>query len=296
MSRKEAWEELKGDLRVLKDWLIRHMPVLLLNILAAVFSGLVGLSEKLFPGRAWVPVACFVASVVFLSLASWATNRREGKTIDLRAQIRDRERDVDSLKRDIGALEGQDRNTRRALNRMLTAFAERMLIKVEAQKDPCIRATLYGSIRLDDGRYRFVPLARKSHNPTLERIGRKSYPDDEGFIQDVWEKGATTWRAASKTERGCRSEFVNRFNMPEGTVRALTMIPNAMAGIRLDDADGKHVGMLILESNNEEDTNFLIDHLDVLQQDDGMVACVSEAIGSLGSNYLETLAQSGKGA
>lgn len=221
---------------------------------------------------AWTLMA---VSTIMLILAVWGTRRNYDEVQQFKNEVNARDEEIESLK---GTIES------------LNTFAKRILINVGAKKNSHIRVTLYGCKPSIGGRHVFVPLARSSHNPQLERMGRKSYPDDEGFIRQVWENGADTWKSVSKTEKGRKTEFVNKFKMPMSTVEKLTMIPCSMAGIRLDDTDGKKLGLLILESDDEKNMNYLIDRLDELNEEQGMLMCVSEAIGSLGP-YLEVLAK-----
>lgn len=214
-------------------------------------------------------------STIMLILAVWGTRRNYDEVQQFKNEVNARDEEIESLK---GTIES------------LNTFAKRILINVGAKKNSHIRVTLYGCKPSIGGRHVFVPLARSSHNPQLERMGRKSYPDDEGFIRQVWENGADTWKSVSKTEKGRKTEFVNKFKMPMSTVEKLTMIPCSMAGIRLDDTDGEKLGLLILESDDEKNMNYLIDRLDELNEEQGMLMCVSEAIGSLGP-YLEVLAK-----
>lgn len=221
---------------------------------------------------AWTLMA---VSTIMLILAVWGTRRNYDEVQQFKNEVNARDEEIESLK---GTIES------------LNTFAKRILINVGAKKNSHIRVTLYGCKPSIGGRHVFVPLARSSHNPQLERMGRKSYPDDEGFIRQVWENGADTWKSVSKTEKGRKTEFVNKFKMPMSTVEKLTMIPCSMAGIRLDDTDGEKLGLLILESDDEKNMNYLIDRLDELNEEQGMLMCVSEAIGSLGP-YLEVLAK-----
>lgn len=244
---------------------------------------------------AWTLMA---VSTIMLILAVWGTRRNYDEVQQFKNEVNARDEEIESPKGTIESLKtvindsqnGDCKATRIVLDRMLNTFAKRILINVGAKKNSHIRVTLYGCKPSIGGRHVFVPLARSSHNPQLERMGRKSYPDDEGFIRQVWENGADTWKSVSKTEKGRKTEFVNKFKMPMSTVEKLTMIPCSMAGIRLDDTDGEKLGLLILESDDEKNMNYLIDRLDELNEEQGMLMCVSEAIGSLGP-YLEVLAK-----
>lgn len=247
------------------------------------------------PHVAW---ALLAVSAIMLSLATWGTARNYDEVQQLKDEVNSRDREIENQKDTIeslkavinGSQNGDCKATKKALDRMLNTFAKRILINVGAERNSHIRVTLYGCKPSIGGRNVFVPLARSSHNPQLERMGRKSYPDDEGFIQQVWENGADTWKSVSKTKKGRKTEFVTEFKMPMSTVEKLTMIPCSMAGIRLDDTDGEKLGLLILESDDGKNMNYLIDHLDELNEEEGMLMCVSEAIGSLGP-YLEVLAK-----
>ena len=287
MSVKQTWADLKSALAP-------HVPIRTLNVGSTILMGIAGLTAN-NPHVAWTLLA---VSAVMVGVATWATGRNYDEVQRFKDEANTRVEETDSLKDTIESLKkiiddsqnGDCKATKIALDRMLNTFAKRILINVDAKNNSHIRVTLYGCKPSAGGRHVFVPLARSSHNPQLERMGRKSYPDDEGFIRQVWENGADTWKSVSKTEKGRKTEFVNKFKMPMSTVEKLTMIPCSMAGIRLDDTDGEKLGLLILESDDEKNMNYLIDRLDELNEEQGMLMCVSEAIGSLGP-YLEVLAK-----
>lgn len=285
---------VKQALNDFKSVLISHMPIRILNVSSTISMGVAGLTTN-SQVLAWTFAG---SSVVMLILAAWGTGCNDDEAQQLKDEVNTREQEIKELKGSVESLKtvindsqnGNCKATKMALDRMLNTFAKRILINVGAKTNSHIRVTLYGCKPSIGGRRVFVPLARSSHNPQLERMGRKSYPDDEGFIRQVWENDAGTWKSVSKTEKGRKTEFVNKFKMPMNTVDKLTMIPCSMAGIRLDDTDGKKLGLLILESDDEKNMNYLIDHLDELNKEQGMLMCVSEAIGSLGP-YLEVLAK-----
>lgn len=237
-------------------------------------------------------------SIIALCVASWATGRNYAEVQKLKNEVKSYEQENESLRDTIESLKkivddsqnGDCKATKKALDRMLKTFAIRILTNVRAQYNPHIRVTLYGRKISIGGKHVFIPLTRYSYNPQLEKMGRKTYPDDEGFIRKVWENGAYTWKSISKNRKERKKEFVDEFNMPMSTVEKLTMIPCSMAGIRLENADGEKLGLLILESNDEGNMNYLITRLDKLKKERGMIMCVSEAIGSLGP-YLEILAK-----
>lgn len=287
MSMKRAWTDLKSVLE-------RHVPIRALNVVSTISMGIAGLAAN-NPRLAW---ALLGFSAFTLIWATWGTGRNYDEVQQLKDEVNTREQEIKSLKGTIESLKkvlddsqnGDCKATEKALDHMLNTFAKRILINIGARTNSHIRVTLYGCKSSVEGRHVFVPLARSSHNPQLERMGRKFYPGDEGFIRQVWENDADTWKSVSKTKKGRKTEFVNKFKMPMDTVEKLTMIPCSMAGIRLDDIDGNKLGLLILESDDEKNMNYLIDHLDELNEEQGMLMCVSEAIGSLGP-YLEVLAK-----
>ena len=287
MSVKQTWTDLKSALAP-------HVPIRTLNVVSALFAGAAGLAADNWH-IAWM---LLFVSTIMVGVATWATGRNYDEVQQFKDEAKTRGKEIDSLKDTVESLKkviddsqnGDCKATKIALDRMLNTFAKRILINVEAEDDPSVRVTLYGLKPSPDGGHTFVPLARCSHSPHLERMGRKSYPGNEGFIQIVWEKGVYTWKSVSKTEKGRKTEFVNKFKMPMSTVEKLTMIPCSMAGIRLDDTDGEKLGLLILESDDEVNKNYVINSLDKLNKDQGMLMCVSEAIGSLGP-YLEVLAK-----
>lgn len=229
-------------------------------------------------------------TIVALWISCYATSQKDKALENLNSQLTEKGKSLDKAEQKKTYLAEKSKSLTNALIEMLEIFAKSILTDIGAQNNPNVRVTLYGRMTTSKGGF-FIPLARASYNPVLEKIGRKKYPDSEGYIRRVWEECKTdVWTADCETEKAIKKKFVNELNMPKNTVEKLTMIPNSLSGIRLDDnASGDKIGLVILESK-DQDKKYLVNHLDDLTKEEGMLNCVSKVIKSLGP-YLPNLAR-----
>ncbi|GAA1885902.1 hypothetical protein GCM10009715_35080 [Paeniglutamicibacter psychrophenolicus] len=109
-----------------------------------------------------------------------------------------------------------------------------------------VRASLY---RHSDKRSEFVRLARVSSNPSLKTAGRNAYPDNQGFIAQVWTKGEATVRDLPEDRTEWNNILIRQHNFSDTEAAALTMQARSMCGIRLEYA-GEPVGLIIVEGLN----------------------------------------------
>lgn len=93
----------------------------------------------------------------------------------------------------------------------------------------------------------FVPISRKSANPTLQTMGRKQYPDGQGIIGRAWKEGFAVERDLPDERVQWDAENVEKWGFTEAETRQLKMHPRSMAAVRLDSgADA--VGIIVVES------------------------------------------------
>lgn len=103
------------------------------------------------------------------------------------------------------------------------------------------RVTIYG---FDHRRSTFIPLVRVSANPELQRLGRREYPRDHGFIGQVWQKGSQSIRFVPSHRR---QDYLD-MSMDPDEIDGLTMMPTSMLGVRLEFKD-EAAGLIIVEND-----------------------------------------------
>lgn len=114
------------------------------------------------------------------------------------------------------------------------------------------RATVYCH---DSQRKVFVPLARSSDNPQLQRPGRSEYPDNEGFIAKAW---ATPWSRRQDLpadDDAWVESVVSQDRMSIEVASNLTMRSRSLIGVRISGLHGleagpDRTGIIIAESLN----------------------------------------------
>lgn len=95
----------------------------------------------------------------------------------------------------------------------------------------------------------FTPIHRLSTDPKLDGFRRASYPDDQGFIAEVWEKN---WRQVENlraNEGAWVAQMEAKYKIPEATARHIRMKSRSLVGFCLQENKQK-VGIVILESDH----------------------------------------------
>lgn len=183
MSIRQAWSDARQAWRSMRDGIARHVPTITLNVIS---SSLFAIAGAFIPSpRAWTYPMLLVAAVL-MAVGLWASRRLEARSHNLealvdsqKAMIRERDETIRSLRHLMETGQTEEFGLLRdSIHRMFDEFANRILSNMNADGNSHVRVTLYGYLVTGDRSY-FVPLARASHNPRLERIRRTSYPDDE---------------------------------------------------------------------------------------------------------------------
>jgi hypothetical protein len=96
----------------------------------------------------------------------------------------------------------------------------------------------------------FFLLVRVSQSQDLQRAGRPRYPDGEGVIHDIWDRGLSSVIKLPEDRQEWEDDCARKFRMSPESVRGLHMQSRSFVGIRLDAniAGDKPVGVLVLES------------------------------------------------
>lgn len=187
------------------------------------------------PPHQWLKAAAVVLGISFAIAGIVLQITKRPTHSDLRRQVSDKDAEIDAA---IGREMASYDSLAHSLGYML-----RSLMKECNAWNSHTRATLYC--------YRnkqFVPLARESNNPVLEKPGRPRYPGDEGLISEVWRrKAGIATLPADAAERVI--DQVTNHNMSEEAASALQMPSLVLSGLRIDHNDDK-VGVLIVESTN----------------------------------------------
>lgn len=114
------------------------------------------------------------------------------------------------------------------------------------------RVTVYGHES-----NQFLPLVRRSYNPHLSQPGRRSYPENQGYLAEIWQKGFFSFTyplPSSKEAKLERMVKINleRFGIPEQVTRGLRMLPTSIIGLRIDAQDDKPLGVVLIESKDSD--------------------------------------------
>lgn len=110
-----------------------------------------------------------------------------------------------------------------------------------------IRITLYCH---DSKNHRFVPVARIAGNPTFEKKGRSSYPDNQGVISCAWQNRVAKFQSDAKNSEEWIEQMVDEYDFDREIAENLKMQPKSMLAIRVEH-HGKQVGVTVIESTNK---------------------------------------------
>lgn len=114
------------------------------------------------------------------------------------------------------------------------------------------RVTVYGHEA-----NRFLPLVRMSYNPHLSQPGRRSYPEDQGYIAEIWQRGFFSFTYPLPNSKEAKLERMvkinlERFSVPEQVTRSFRMLPTSIIGLRIDTANDKPLGLILIESEDSD--------------------------------------------
>ena len=151
--------------------------------------------------------------------------------------VRDR-RALSSLTEQLEEADAEARTNKEAVRVLLAGLGRSFMEEAGIWNSSTCRMSIYGHV--DN---QFFLISRVSANPTLESKGRYTYPDDQGHISVVWEKGSLLekgWRDATSRKRAIER------GMPENVVEKLTMLPRGLSGKRIEGHEGSPVGVVLL--------------------------------------------------
>lgn len=114
----------------------------------------------------------------------------------------------------------------------------------------------------DDSQDRFIPLVRVSNNPEHEKLNRRTYPADQGFLSQAWTNGRS--QAWDLTEHKAKKAALDaKFSEEE-----YDQLPFKLAsclGLRL--TEGKvHVGVIFWESTERKSIQGSDETLDAIER------------------------------
>lgn len=144
--------------------------------------------------------------------------------------------------------------SREAVRGLLAGLGRSFMEEAQIWDSSTCRLSIYGHV--DN---QFFLISRVSANPKLESKGRFTYPDDEGHISVIWEKGSLLekgWRESTSRKRAIEQ------GIPETVVEKLTMLPRGLSGKRIEGHDGSPVGVVLLESTDPHALDDTLDYMD----------------------------------
>lgn len=152
-----------------------HAPAIATAIASAtlVYPSLSGLGMKDHPRFLWWWFCLVIAGICYC-LAVLFTVQIKPRRSALIKKVRDLDGKLDHFRED--------------LRYPVRLLADYLLDDLSQALDEIDLTSLRVSIYYHK-RSKFILVERKSRNPRLEEIGRDYYPDDQGFISEVWEQG-----------------------------------------------------------------------------------------------------------
>ena len=108
------------------------------------------------------------------------------------------------------------------------------------------RATIY----LHDSVSHFIPFVRFSKNPKFHKQGRTQYLDNEGCIAEGWQHGWHFENNLGKREDTYKRNNLKKYNINNKTIDKMTMKSRLYAVKRIDADNGKHLGVIVIESTD----------------------------------------------
>lgn len=116
----------------------------------------------------------------------------------------------------------------------------------------------------------FIPFGRYSANPAFRGPGRSEYPDTQGCISHGWRNG---WHFDNSlgTDRTYNRINADRYAMPEAVTSALNMKSHLYGVKRIDDGNGQHLAVIVVESTREN--RYTLQQLkDILDDEEGVIS------------------------
>lgn len=99
----------------------------------------------------------------------------------------------------------------------------------------------------DRENHEFVPICRESSNPTLQKIGRKRYPDGQGIIARAWKEGFAVELSLPDDRQRWNENNIEKWGFSQSETSRLKMHSRSLVAVRLDYGRDA-VGIVVVES------------------------------------------------
>ena len=210
----------------------------------------------------WAIWSLFFVGCILTGAGVWYELRRRrpriAKLISDRKKLQDEVERLESCNRRIN-----DRLKSRSLD--LVKVVKILLRDMAESLDICspdIRISVYRH----DGDS-FVLIGRVSENVEYEKVARERYPDNQGFISDVWAQRTTGEKVTLPEDRGDWEETqVKTYRLTPEEARKLRMPTRAMCGARVRrDHHGQAYGVLCVECTKPRGGIALRTHKEIVE-------------------------------
>lgn len=150
------------------------------------------------------------------------------------------------LRREHQELDDECARLRNSQAAMLGYLAKRALIDI-VEENQAVLMTSRISIYVEQ-QGQFVLLGRWAKNEKFRRVGRRSFPIDQGLIGQAWESkdGVARVRKLPADEDRWVAEQCKRYGFDEEAARNLTMQSRSISAVRIDS--GPKSGVFVIES------------------------------------------------
>lgn len=104
------------------------------------------------------------------------------------------------------------------------------------------------SLYVDNGSGSLLSIGRWATNPNHENVGRRLLPKDEGCVGQAW---GEYWVFEGKFGTENYTQHPSHHGMPADVIETLSMRPQCMAALRIDDGPQK-LAVIVFESMQQE--------------------------------------------
>lgn len=150
------------------------------------------------------------------------------------------------LRREHQELDDECARLRNSQAAMLGYLAKRALIDIVEEDEKTLMTSRISIYVEQQGQ--FVLLGRWAKNEKFRRVGRRSFPIDQGLIGQAWKSkdGVAKVRKLPADEDRWVDQQCNRYGFDEETARNLTMQSRSISAVRIDS--GPKSGVFVIES------------------------------------------------
>lgn len=150
------------------------------------------------------------------------------------------------LRREHQELDDECTRLRNSQAAMLGYLAKRALIEIVEEDEKTLMTSRISIYVEQQGQ--FVLLGRWAKNEKFRRVGRRSFPIDQGLIGQAWKSkdGVAKVRKLPADEDRWVDQQCNRYGFDEETARNLTMQSRSISAVRIDS--GPKSGVFVIES------------------------------------------------